>query len=68
MDGAQFHRPARGGDVGADAELQLDKAGRRVLAELCGVEPAVLARALPAFTVDKPGIGSGGQASVAQAR
>ncbi|MFE2538076.1 hypothetical protein [Streptomyces sp. NPDC059371] len=62
--------PARheGGGVRADAELLLNEAGRRVLAGLCGVEPAVLARALPAFTVEDPGIGGGGEASVARGR
>jgi hypothetical protein len=39
-----------------------------VLAELCGVEPAVLARALPAFTVDDPKISTGRKAALAQAR
>lgn len=40
--------PARndGGGVRADAEIVLNEAGRAVLAGLCGVEPAVLARAL----------------------
>ncbi|MER5385961.1 hypothetical protein ABT040_37910 [Streptomyces sp. NPDC002688] len=54
--------PARheGDGVRADAELLLNEAGQRVLAGLYGVQPAVLARALPAFTVDDPGIGSGG--------
>ncbi|WP_371572402.1 hypothetical protein [Streptomyces sp. NBC_01314] len=53
--------PARheGGGVRADAEVVLNEAGRDVLAELCGVEPAVLARALPAFTVDDPKISTG---------
>ncbi len=48
--------PARnhGGGVRADAEIVLNEAGRAVLAEPCGVEPAVLAHALPAFTVDDP--------------
>ncbi|WP_328443351.1 TniQ family protein [Streptomyces sp. NBC_00386] len=56
--------PARheGGGVRADAELVLNEAGRRVLAGLCGVEPAVLARALPTFTMDDPGTGSAVQA------
>ncbi|MEU9925196.1 hypothetical protein AB0H51_28595 [Streptomyces griseoluteus] len=46
------HSPARndGGGVRADAEIMLNAAGRAVLAGLCGVEPAVLARALPAFS------------------
>lgn len=59
--------PARndGGSVRADAEVVLNEAGRAVLAELCGVEPAVLVRALPAFTVDDPKIS---EAAVAQAR
>lgn len=39
-----------GGSARADAEVVLNEAGRGVLAEPCGVEPAVLARALPAFT------------------
>ncbi|MCP9956091.1 TniQ family protein [Streptomyces sudanensis] len=62
--------PARldGGGVRADAEIVLNDAGRGVLAELCGVEPAVLARALPAFTVDDPKISSGREAGLAQAR
>ncbi|MFI1855537.1 DNA-binding protein [Streptomyces sp. NPDC020480] len=62
--------PARldGGGVRADAEVVLNEAGRRVLAELCGVEPAVLARALPAFTVDDPKISNGREAARAQAR
>ncbi|MEV5433185.1 DNA-binding protein [Streptomyces sp. NPDC052701] len=62
--------PARndGGGVRADAEVVLNDAGRGVLAELCGVEPAVLARALPAFTVDDPKIGTGREAALAQAR
>ncbi|MFJ3763087.1 hypothetical protein [Streptomyces sp. NPDC090080] len=33
----------------ADAEVLLNAAGRQVLAQLCGVEEQVLARALPAF-------------------
>ncbi|WP_308289286.1 DNA-binding protein [Streptomyces asiaticus] len=55
--------PARmdGGGMRADAEVVLNEAGRAVLAELCGVEPAVLARALPAFTVDDPKISKGGR-------
>ncbi|MFD0164890.1 DNA-binding protein [Streptomyces decoyicus] len=62
--------PARhdGGGVRADAEIVLNEAGRRVLAELCGVEPTVLARALPAFTVDDPEISKGREAGLAQAR
>ncbi|QQC93505.1 TniQ family protein [Streptomyces alfalfae] len=62
--------PARndGGGVRADAEIVLNEAGRAVLAELCGVEPAVLAHALPAFTVDDPKIGTGREAALAQAR
>ncbi|MFE2944907.1 hypothetical protein ACFXKG_38610 [Streptomyces sp. NPDC059255] len=40
-----------GGGVRADGEVVLNKAGRRVLAELCGVESRVLARALPAYVV-----------------
>ncbi|OKJ68838.1 DNA-binding protein [Streptomyces sp. TSRI0107] len=39
-----------------------------MLAELCGVQPAVLARALPAFTVDDPKISTGREAAAAQAR
>ncbi|AQW56242.1 DNA-binding protein [Streptomyces hygroscopicus] len=57
-----------GGRVRADAEVVLNEAGRRVLAELCGVEPQVLARALPTFTVDEPKISSGREAAVAQVR
>ncbi len=57
-----------GGGVRADAEVVLNDAGRRVLAELCRVEPHVLARALPAFTVDDPKISTGKEAAVAQAR
>ncbi|MDW8810246.1 DNA-binding protein, partial [Streptomyces scabiei] len=57
-----------GGGVRADAEVVLNGAGRGVLAELCGVEPAVLARALPSFTVDDPTISTGRDASLAQAR
>uniref|UniRef100_A0AAU2UVJ2 TniQ family protein n=1 Tax=Streptomyces sp. NBC_00003 TaxID=2903608 RepID=A0AAU2UVJ2_9ACTN len=62
--------PARhdGGGARADAEVVLNGAGRRVLAELCRVEPKVLARALPAFTMDDPEINTGREASVAQAR
>ncbi|MFJ4526503.1 DNA-binding protein [Streptomyces sp. NPDC088810] len=62
--------PARldGGGVRADAEIVLNAAGRDVLADLCGVEPAVLARALPAFTVDDPKISTGREADLAQAR
>lgn len=62
--------PARhdGGGVRADAEVVLNEAGRAVLAELCGVQAVVLARALPAFTVDDPKIGTGREAAVAQAR
>ncbi|WP_435879879.1 transposase [Streptomyces werraensis] len=53
--------PARNdrGGVRADAEVVINEAGRGVLAELCGVEPAVLARALPGFTVDDPKISTG---------
>lgn len=47
----------------ADAEMVLNDAGRAVLAELCGVSPRVLARALPAFTVDDPKISSGQEAA-----
>ncbi|WP_338146042.1 DNA-binding protein [Streptomyces scabichelini] len=57
-----------GGGVRADAEVVLNEAGRQVLAELCRVEPKVLARALPAFTVDDPKISTGKEAGVAQAR
>jgi hypothetical protein len=62
--------PARhdGGGVRADAEVVLNGAGRQVLAELCRVEPKVLARALPAFTIDDPKISTGREAGVAQAR
>ncbi|WP_405763982.1 TniQ family protein [Streptomyces sp. NBC_00080] len=62
--------PARngGGRVRADAEIVLNEAGRAVLAELCGAEAAVLARALPAFPVDDPKISSGREAGLAQAR
>ncbi|WP_246643323.1 hypothetical protein [Streptomyces rhizosphaericus] len=62
--------PARmdGGGMRADAEVVLNEAGRAVLAELCGVEPAVLARALPAFTVDDPKISKGREAGLAQGR
>ncbi|GGS27969.1 hypothetical protein GCM10010269_78270 [Streptomyces humidus] len=57
-----------GGGVRADADLVLNEAGRAVLAELCGVEPAVLARALPAFTVDDPKISIGREAALPQGR
>lgn len=57
-----------GGGVRADAEVVLNEAGRQILAELCLVEPKVLARALPAFTVDDPKISTGKEAGVAQAR
>lgn len=57
-----------GGGVRADAEVVLNEAGRGALAELCGVEAAVLARALPAFTVDDPKISTGREAALAQAR
>ncbi|MER6330536.1 DNA-binding protein [Streptomyces sp. NPDC001034] len=62
--------PARhvGGGVRADSEVVLNAAGRGVLAELCGIQPAVLARALPAFTVDDPRISSGREAALAQVR
>ncbi|MGX1364707.1 hypothetical protein RKD19_000066 [Streptomyces canus] len=62
--------PARhvGGGVRADSEVVLNAAGRAVLAELCGIQPAVLARALPAFTVDDPRISSGLEAALAQVR
>ncbi|MEU5099761.1 hypothetical protein [Streptomyces sp. NPDC020996] len=62
--------PARhvGGGARADSEVILNAAGRAVLAELCGIQPAVLARALPAFTLDDPKISSGRDAAVAQAR
>ncbi len=63
--------PARnddGGGVRADAEIVLNEAGRAVLAELCGVQPAVLAHALPAFTVDDPKISTGREAALPQAR
>ncbi|CAM5708353.1 hypothetical protein [Streptomyces purpurascens] len=62
--------PARNdsGGVRADAEIVLNEAGRAVLAELCEVEPAVLAHALPAFTVDDPKISTGREAALAQAR
>ncbi|MEV6948246.1 TniQ family protein [Streptomyces sp. NPDC051172] len=62
--------PARhdGGGARADAEVVLNGAGRRVLAELCRVEPKVLARALPAFTMDDPKISTGREAGVAQAQ
>ncbi|MGC0407300.1 hypothetical protein RKD31_000543 [Streptomyces sp. SAI-163] len=64
------HSPVRraGGGVRADAEMVLNDAGRAVLAELCGVSPRVLARALPAFTVDEPKISSGQEAALAQVR
>lgn len=64
------HSPVRraGGGVRADAEIVLNDAGRAVLAELCGVSPRVLARALPAFTVDDPKISSGQEAALAQVR
>ncbi|MDX2762921.1 DNA-binding protein [Streptomyces europaeiscabiei] len=58
----------KGGGVRADAEVVLNEAGRAVLAELCGVKPAVLARALPAFTVDDPNISIGREAGLAQGR
>ncbi|MFE8950404.1 DNA-binding protein [Streptomyces sp. NPDC007856] len=57
-----------GGGVRADAEVVFNAAGRGVLAELCGVKPAVLARALPAFAVDDPKISNGLEADLAQAR
>ncbi|MFD5482165.1 hypothetical protein [Streptomyces hawaiiensis] len=60
--------PARndGGGVRADAEIVLNEAGRAVLAELCGVQPAVLARALPVYTTSttNPGTGAFQRASV----
>lgn len=58
----------KGGGVRADAEVVRNEAGRAVLAELCGVKPAVLARALPAFTVDDPNISTGREAGLAQGR
>ncbi|MFI1568147.1 DNA-binding protein [Streptomyces sp. NPDC020490] len=62
--------PARhvGGGARADSKIVLNAAGRAVLAELCGVQPAVLARALPAFTLDDPKISTGRDAALAQAR
>ncbi|WP_316763676.1 TniQ family protein [Streptomyces herbicida] len=62
--------PARhdGGGVRADAELVLNPAGRQVLAKLCRAAPEVLARALPAFSVDDAEITTGEEAGVAQAR
>ncbi|MGP3974468.1 DNA-binding protein [Streptomyces sp. 8N114] len=57
-----------GGRVRADAEVVLNEAGRHGLAELCGVETEVLARALPAFTVDDTQIGTGREATTAEAR
>ncbi|MER6573302.1 DNA-binding protein [Streptomyces sp. NPDC001093] len=56
--------PARhdGGGVRADAELVLNSAGRQVLAELCRAAPEVLARALPAFSVDDADITTGEEA------
>ncbi|MFD5341231.1 DNA-binding protein [Streptomyces hawaiiensis] len=62
--------PARhvGGGARADSEVVLNEAGRAVLAELCGVQPAVLAHALPAFTVDDPKISTGREAALAHAR
>ncbi|MGV9901662.1 hypothetical protein ACWDU8_04005 [Streptomyces sp. NPDC003388] len=50
------------------AEIVLNAAGRDVLAALCGVEPAVLAQDLPAFTVDDRKISTGREAGLAQAR
>ncbi len=58
----------KGGGARADAEIVLNEAGRAVLAGLCGVTPAVLSRALPAFTVEDPTISTGREAAVAQAR
>ncbi|MFF2655417.1 hypothetical protein [Streptomyces sp. NPDC058045] len=44
------HRPRHdGGGLRADAEVLLDAAGRRALAEVSGVEEEVLARALPSW-------------------
>ncbi|MBL1087529.1 hypothetical protein JK359_37270 [Streptomyces actinomycinicus] len=62
--------PARlyGGGPRADAEILLNEAGRDVLGELCGVEPTVLARPWPRFTVDDPKISTGREAGLAQAR
>ncbi|WP_436950024.1 hypothetical protein [Streptomyces sp. SudanB52_2052] len=62
--------PARhdGGGARADAEVVLNGTGRHVLAELCRVEPKVLAHALPAFTMDDPKICTGREAEEAQAR
>ncbi|MEU5743709.1 hypothetical protein ABZ784_37755 [Streptomyces tendae] len=38
-----------GGGMRADAEVLLNTAGRRLLADMCGVEEDVLARALPSW-------------------
>ncbi|MEU4864087.1 DNA-binding protein [Kitasatospora aureofaciens] len=47
------HRPRHeGGALRADAEVVLDAAGRRVLADLCGVGEEVLGRALPAWGLE----------------
>ncbi|MDX5570549.1 DNA-binding protein, partial [Streptomyces sp. ID05-04B] len=64
------NHPARhaGGGARADSEVVLNEAGRAVLAELCGIQPAVLARALPAFTLDDPKISTGREAALAHAR
>nr|WSW64719.1 TniQ family protein [Streptomyces sp. NBC_00995]WSW71234.1 TniQ family protein [Streptomyces sp. NBC_00995] len=62
--------PARhpgGGGVRADAEVVLNEAGRRVLAELCRVDPQVLARALPAYVVAGP-VKDSGNGPVARGR
>ncbi|WP_050493449.1 hypothetical protein [Streptomyces sp. NRRL B-1381] len=50
-DGVACPAPG-GGGVRADAEVVLNGAGRRLLAQLCGVQARVLARALPAYMVD----------------
>ncbi|MGW0886323.1 DNA-binding protein [Streptomyces sp. NPDC002671] len=48
------------GTVRADAELLLNEAGRRTLAELSGVEQDVLGRTLPAFSHEDDKVGSDG--------
>ncbi|MEH0524817.1 MULTISPECIES: hypothetical protein [Streptomyces] len=65
MDVPQLARNDSGG-VRADAEIVLNEAGRAVLAKVCRVQPAVLARALPVYTTSttNPGTGAFQRASV----
>ncbi|MET7304139.1 DNA-binding protein [Embleya sp. NPDC005575] len=59
------HRPRHGsGARRADAETVLDTAGRQVLAQLCGVEEEVLARALPSWGREEDEVAGWGTAGM----